>query len=85
MALQRNSPRSGSSAGCTGARFLNYGGANAMPTPAENAAVLRHWQHRYGAVMLAFDHKFEMFVEHPPHTRPDALQLTYEYALYCED
>ena len=65
---------------------LNYGGANEMPTPAENAAVLRHWQRQHGAVMLAAGYPyFEMFVPRPPRTATAALQLAYEYALYCED
>jgi hypothetical protein len=65
---------------------LNYGGWNELMRPADNAAVLRYWHQRYGAVLLGLGYpNTEMLVDRPPGTRHEVLQLAYEHAIYDPD
>lgn len=56
-----------------------------LPDPAEHAAIMRHWQDRYGAEPVVWTATtVEYAVSRPPATRPDALSLAREYQLYNE-
>ncbi|MEU4221461.1 DUF4253 domain-containing protein [Actinoplanes sp. NPDC026623] len=64
---------------------LHYGGWNRYPAPAEHAAIMRHWHHRYGAEPVVLTGTtLQYAVARPPATRPEALALAlaWEYRLY---
>jgi hypothetical protein len=62
---------------------LHYGGWNDYPSPAEHAAILRHFHDRYGAELVAMtDTSAEFAVARPPRSRADAIALAWEYRMY---
>lgn len=62
---------------------LHYGGWNKYPTPGEHAAIIRHWNNRYGAEPVAWTGTtIEYAVARPPATRAAAVALAWEYRLY---
>lgn len=62
---------------------IGYGGWNDYPTPEDHVAILRYWNHRYGAELVAMTGKtVELTVRRPPRTRPEALALAWEYFVY---
>jgi hypothetical protein len=65
---------------------LCFGGWNECPEPMVQAATFRQWQEDYGAVPVALTYDTaELFVSEPVRDRDSALQLAYEYYLYCGD
>jgi hypothetical protein len=66
--------------------LLGYGDWNECPAPAVHSAVLRHWQHQYGAELVCMtSSSLELAVARPPRTRSAALAFAWEYASYCLD
>jgi hypothetical protein len=62
---------------------LHYGGWNKYPSPAEHAAIMRHWHQRYGAVPVVWTGTtLQYAVARPPATKAEALALAWEYRLY---
>ena len=66
--------------------MLGFGGFNDCPEPAEQSAVLKRWQERYGAqpVFLHVD-TLELKITRPPADRDEAMNLAWEQYLYCTD
>jgi hypothetical protein len=62
------------------------GAANYEITPAEHLCVLRWWEHRYGAelVALGFD-TLELAVARPPRTAHEVVRAAREMYAYCPD
>jgi hypothetical protein len=66
--------------------LLDFGGWNECPYPETHASVLRYWEQRYGAQVVAMmSDSVEVAVERPPTTHDAALALAYEQFAYCED
>jgi len=66
--------------------LLGYGGWNECPAPEEHSAVLKRWQERYGATLVAMtSDTIELAVDRPPRSRDDALALAREHYVYCAD
>jgi hypothetical protein len=66
--------------------FLNFGGWNECPTPAEHCAVLAYWNRRYGADVAAMTRDvIELEVARPPASRDEAMALARQQFDYCED
>ncbi|MGI5175490.1 DUF4253 domain-containing protein [Dactylosporangium sp. CA-152071] len=62
---------------------LHCGGWNEYPTPAEHAAILKHFHARYGAELVAMTGTTAEFtVKWPPRDRAGALRLAAEYRVY---
>jgi hypothetical protein len=56
---------------------------NDYPDPAEHAAILRYWNEKYGAEVVAMTAEtVELHLAKPPATRAEALELAWEYELY---
>lgn len=65
------------------ARFGNW---NACPRPAVHCAVMRFWNDRYGAEIVAMTSDvIECVVTNPPKSRDEALTLAWQQYWYCED
>lgn len=68
------------------AAFLKWGCWNAVPCPEEHVAVMREWNERYGAEVVAMSSDIvEMRVARPPTDWDSALQLAYEQYVYDSD
>lgn len=66
--------------------FMWFGGFNECPWPARHATLLRDWQARFGAELIALTtDTLELAVSRPPTTRVDALALAREQYAYCTD
>jgi hypothetical protein len=66
--------------------YLQNGGWNAVPDPAEQVAVLRYWHERHGARLRCFsDDVMEFDVARPPEDRDAALALAREQYVFCAD
>jgi len=62
---------------------LHYGGWNDYPAPADHAAILRHWERRYGAELVVLTGTTtELAIAQPPLTRADALELARQFSAY---
>jgi len=62
---------------------LHYGGWNKYPAPAQHAAIMRYWHHRYGAEPVVWTGTtIQYAVARPPAVRLDALALAWEYRRY---
>jgi hypothetical protein len=62
------------------------GGGRRSPEPAGNTAVLRYWQERWGAEVLALgDGTLELLVSRPPRDRHEAVAVARELIAYCPD
>jgi Domain of unknown function (DUF4253) len=62
---------------------IGYGGWNRYPDPEDHVAILRYWNDRYGAELVAMTGTtVELTVRRPPRTRPQALALAWEYFVY---
>ncbi len=56
---------------------------NDYPDPAEHAAILRYWNEKYGAELVAMTAETaEISLIKPPRIRTEALELAWEYQLY---
>jgi len=68
------------------AAWLPMGGFNDCPTPAEQVAVYKYWQAKYGAVpaIATFD-TWQMTLTTPPLTEEDAERLAKEQFAFCTD
>lgn len=65
---------------------LGYGGWNACPEPAVQAAVHRRWHERFGAEPVAVSADVVEFrVARPPADRKAAMALALEQQAYCSD
>lgn len=63
--------------------ILGYGGWNGSPGPAEHVAILKYWQERYGARLLALAHDtIELAVSRPPRPGDDALSVARDHRVY---
>jgi hypothetical protein len=68
------------------AGILSFGGWEDCPLPEEHCAILKHWNHQYGAEVLSiFDDKIELMIYAPPSCPERALQARLEILLYCPD
>jgi hypothetical protein len=66
--------------------YLKFGGWNACPDPAQQAAVLRYWNERHGMEVYSISSDvMECAVARPPRTREEALALAREQFLFCGD
>jgi hypothetical protein len=65
--------------------FLQEGGWNNCPRPAEHAAMLKHWQERHGADVVVFGEVTELYVARPPQGRAELLELIKQHLLYGEE
>jgi hypothetical protein len=66
--------------------ILKYGGWNECPPPMVHAAILRDWERRFGAELVALTGDVvELAVARPPTDREPALELAREQYLYCGD
>jgi hypothetical protein len=65
---------------------LSFGGWNDCPSPHKQVAVLRYWNHTYGAELVGLSSDvLEMQVARRPATREDAVQLAQEQYWFCYD
>jgi hypothetical protein len=65
---------------------LGFGDWNACPTPAEHAALHRHWAAQFGAEPAALTvDTVECLVARPPVDKAPALALAAEQQAYCPD
>jgi hypothetical protein len=56
--------------------YSPFGGWNDCPWPDEQLAMLRHWHERCGAEVVSVrEDWYDLFVPHPPRTRPQAIEL----------
>lgn len=63
-----------------------FGNFNSCPPPHEHAALLRHWEGKYGArVVVLTEDVLECLVARPPPTKEEALLLARDHFLYCSD
>jgi hypothetical protein len=66
--------------------FLRFGGFNACPFPAEHAAILKHWEERYGTELVSMTHNtIELAVAKPVTKKEEALELADLHLDYCGD
>jgi hypothetical protein len=66
--------------------YLRWGGWNACPSPEMHVAILRDWNHRYGAEVVGLSGDvLNLRVARRPATREEALGLAHEQYYYCED
>lgn len=66
--------------------LVPFGGWNDCPPPAEQAAALRDWQNRFGAVpCLMTSDSLSLLVDRPPQSPQEALPLAQEMLAFCED
>ena len=66
--------------------FLNAGGWNECPEPAEQCAVMKYWHGRYGAEVVATTGSvIEMRAARPPTDWEGAMTLAREQYEYCPD
>lgn len=68
------------------AAWAPMGGFNDCPAPAEQVAVFRHWQKKYGAVpaIVSYD-VWQLTVEHPPLTEAESEEAAWEHYAFCYD
>lgn len=66
--------------------LFKYGGWNECPEPEAQCAIWKYWQEKYGAKIVGVSHDvIEAYVENPPQTQEEAMQLAMEQYLYCGD
>ncbi len=66
--------------------YMQYGGWNACPMPAEQVAMLKYWHGKYGAELFGLTNDvLEMFVRKPPLNYDEAYILAKEQMAYCDD
>ena len=66
--------------------YWPFGGCNFVPWPAEQLAMVRHWNERFGAEPISRPGDyFEMVVWDPPTTREAALRLAAECIWFGEE
>jgi hypothetical protein len=64
----------------------NWNSACPVPTPVGFAAVLRSWEERFGARLLALTHdEAYLLVERPPHDLDTALPVAAEHFVFCDE
>jgi hypothetical protein len=64
----------------------NWSGACPVPTPVGFAAVLRSWEERFGARLLALTHdQAYLLVERPPRDLAAALPVAAEHFTFCDE
>jgi hypothetical protein len=65
---------------------FKYGGWNECPEPADHCAIWKYWQEKYGAKIVGVSYSIiEAYVERPPQTQEEVMQLAMEQYLYCPD
>jgi len=65
---------------------IQWGGWNECPDAEYHVAALRSWRDRFGAELVSIEHDtVKVFVERPPRTRKEALDLALEQYIYCND
>jgi uncharacterized protein DUF4253 len=65
---------------------FGYGSYNNYLTPYEHTAILRYWNHKWGADLFAFTGTQAQFVvSRPPTSRDDAFDLAIEWTAYNDD
>lgn len=66
--------------------YFRYGGWNECPEAEAQCAIWKYWEEKYGAKIVGVTHDvIEAYVENPPQTQEDAMQLAMEQYLYCAD
>ena len=66
--------------------WIPMGGFNSCPTPAEQVAVFKYWNEKYGAVPgVVTGANWELELTEPPLTDADAEVLAEEQFAFCED
>lgn len=66
--------------------YLNWPGTGFVPSPDAQVAVLRSWNERFGAELVAvLNNHLEFVVSKPPATYEDALALAYEQYAFDDD
>lgn len=68
------------------AAWAPMGGFNDCPSPAEQVAVFRYWQEKYGAApaVVSYD-VWQLTVERPPLTDVEAEEAAWEHYAFCYD
>ena len=68
------------------AAWVPMGGWNECPSPAQQAAVFKYWNEKYGAVPDTVTHDiWEMQLTKPPVTNEEAEALAKEHFAFCSD
>jgi len=66
--------------------YLRIGGWNECPAPKYHVAMARHWQEKYGAVLISAKYDvLEFLVARPPEEKKAAKMLAREQFIYCTD
>lgn len=66
--------------------YLKIGDWNECPSPEEHIAILKYWNEKYGARIVAATHDIiEYIVENPPKTKEEVMELAVEQYKYCID
>lgn len=66
--------------------LFKYGGWNECPEPEAQCAIWKYWEDKYGAKIVGISNDIiEAYVENPPQTQEEAMQLAMEQYLYCAD
>lgn len=66
--------------------LFKYGGWNECPEPEAQCAIWKYWEEKYGAKIVGISNDIiEAYVENPPQTQEEAMQLAMEQYLYCAD
>jgi hypothetical protein len=67
------------------AAFLQFGGFNACPSPAEHVAIHRLWGQAFGASVFGMTHDaIELVVDHPPTDNEAVLAVARRHRSYSE-
>lgn len=65
---------------------FKYGGWNDCPQPELHCAIWQYWQEKYGAQIVGVSNDvIEAYIENPPTTKEEAIELAWEQYLYCYD
>ncbi len=65
---------------------FKYGGWNDCPSTEEHMAIWKYWEEKYGAKIVGVGNDvIEAYVERPPQTKEEAMQLAFEQYYYCSD
>ena len=66
--------------------YVHQGGWNENPDPDLHVALHKRWAQKFGSRIVCMSSDvIECTVEHPPSTRPAAMDLAREHFLYCQD
>lgn len=68
------------------AAYIPMGDFNGSPDPVEHTAIFKYWYQKYGAIpAVVTGDVWELYVERPPQTEAEVLELALSQYYYCPD